>query len=271
MTALDVARLNVSLGGKTIVTDVSLAVETGEWCTIIGPNGAGKSTVLNAVAGLIPGDGKISYWGRPFAGISRRQRARQVAVVPQNPTVPTGMSVFDYVLLGRNPHVPPLGRESAHDLEVAWDVCKQLSLVEFSQRELETLSGGERQRAFLARALAQLSGTEHGLLLLDEPTSALDIGHQQEVLDLVDDLRTDAQLTVITSMHELSIAGEYADRLLLLVGGRRVACGAPRDVLTEELISRHYRARVKIVDTGTGPAVVPARRSRGNGQDESDG
>ena len=270
MTALHVSDLSVELGGKPIVKSVSLAVEPGEWCTIIGPNGAGKSTMLNAIAGLLPSAGGISYRGRPFANISRRQRAREVAVVAQNPTVPPGMSVFDYVLLGRNPHVPPLGRESANDLEVAWDVCKRLSLVEFARRDLETLSGGERQRAFLARALTQLSGTEYGLLLLDEPTSALDIGHQQEVLDLVDDLRCDADLTVITSMHELSVAGEYADRLLLLVDGERVAYGPPSEVLTQELISRHYKARVNVVETPDGPVVVPVRRWRSGSRGDVD-
>ncbi|HEU4421725.1 MAG TPA: ABC transporter ATP-binding protein, partial [Pilimelia sp.] len=116
-------------------------------------------------------------------------------------------------------------------------------------------SGGERQRVFLARALAQ----EAPLLLLDEPTSALDIGHQQEVLELVDQLRRDAGLTVMATMHDLSVAGEYADRLVMLAEGRLVAAGAPRDVLTEELLATHYRARVRVIDGEHGPYVVPVR------------
>ena len=134
----------------------------------------------------------------------------------------------------------------------------RLDLHRFAGRALATLSGGERQRVFLARALAQ----QATLLLLDEPTSALDIGHQQEVLELVDQLRRDDGLTVLATMHELSIAGEYADRLVLLAEGRAVAKGSPREVLTEELLARHYRARVRVVDGEHGPLVVPVRGAR---------
>jgi iron complex transport system ATP-binding protein len=134
-------------------------------------------------------------------------------------------------------------------------VLGRLDLRRFADRPLETLSGGERQRVFLARALAQGAGA----LLLDEPTSALDIGHQQEVLDLVDELRVDRGLTVLASMHDLSLAGEYANRLVLLVGGRVVAAGSPRAVLTESLLSKHYGARVRVIDAEHGPVVVPIR------------
>src|SRR3712207_5983642 len=138
------------------------------------------------------------------------------------------MAVLDYVMLGRTPHISPLGRESAADLAVVDSVLRRLELLPFAGRMLSTLSGGERQRAFLARALAQ----EAPLLLLDEPTSALDIGHQQDVLELVDELRRDSALTVLATMHDLSVAGEYADRLVLMAGGRVVAAGPPREVLT---------------------------------------
>ncbi|GAA0959035.1 hypothetical protein GCM10009558_077520 [Virgisporangium aurantiacum] len=131
----------------------------------------------------------------------------------------------------------------------------RLDLVAFAGRLLPTLSGGERQRVFLARALAQ----EAPLLLLDEPTSALDIGHQQDVLDLVDDLRRDRNLAVLATMHDLSVAGEYADRMVLMAGGRVVAAGPPAEVLTEELLTTQYRARVKVLQGAHGPIVVPVR------------
>jgi iron complex transport system ATP-binding protein len=165
--------------------------------------------------------------------------------------------VLDYVLLGRTPYIPPLGRESATDLAAVQTVLDRLDLTRFAGRRLESLSGGERQTAFLARALAQGAT----LLLLDEPTTALDIGHQQEVLDLVDQLRRDAGLTVVSTMHDLVVAGEYADHLVLLANGRVVAAGPPRDVLTEELLRVHYRARVSVIDVGQGPLVVPVRSS----------
>ncbi|MGI5146953.1 ABC transporter ATP-binding protein [Plantactinospora sp. CA-294935] len=257
--AVEVADLGVTLGGARILTGVSLSVGTGEWVTVIGPNGAGKSTLLRAVGGLLPAStGSVSLFGTPIARLRRRDRARAVATVPQSPVVPAGMAVLDYVLLGRTPYVPPLGRESAADLAVAYDVLDRLDLTGFAARPLATLSGGERQRVFLARALAQGAP----LLLLDEPTSALDIGHQQEVLELVDQLRTDHGLTVLATMHDLSVAGEYADRMVLVAAGAVVADGPPRAVLTDDLLGTHYRARVRVIEGEHGPLVVPVRTRR---------
>ncbi|MEJ3748391.1 ABC transporter ATP-binding protein [Actinomycetes bacterium KLBMP 9797] len=252
---MSVAGVSVVLDGVTIVDHVDLTVDGGEWVTVIGPNGAGKSTLLRAVGGLLPATGSISLLGTPTARLRRRQRAQLVATVPQSPVVPPGMAVLDYVLLGRTPHIPPLGRESATDLVAVHEALERLDLVTFAGRQLSTLSGGERQRVFLARALAQGAP----LLLLDEPTSALDIGHQQEVLELVDQLRRDHGLTVLATMHDLSVAGEYADRLVLLAGGQVAAVGSPREVLTQELLATHYGAHVRILDGTHGPLVVPTR------------
>jgi iron complex transport system ATP-binding protein len=253
--ALDVSDVSVALDGTPILHGVDLRVGAGEWVTVIGPNGAGKSTLLRAVGGLIPYAGRIALAGHDIRRLRRRQRARMVATVPQSPLVPPGMSVLDYVLLGRTPYIPPLGRESAADLAAAEEVLARLDLAGFAGRHLETLSGGERQRVFLARALAQ--GAD--LLMLDEPTSALDIGHQQEVLELVDRLRQDHGLTVLSTMHDLSIAGEYADRLVLLAAGRVVADGPPAEVLTEDLLATHYRARVRVIPGDRSPIIVPVR------------
>ena len=255
MTAVAVVGLSVSIDGHEILRGIDLTVAAGEWVTVIGPNGAGKSTLLRAIGGLVRHAGTVALFGRPAATLSGRERARLVATVPQTPVVPPGMTVLDYALLGRTPYIPPLGRESATDLAAVEEVLTRLDLVGFAHRRLESLSGGERQRVFLARALAQGAT----LLLLDEPTTALDIGHQQEVLELVDQLRHDGELTVFASMHDLSIAGEYADRMVLLAGGRIVAAGVPRAVLTEELLAEHYRARVRVVDGAQGPLVVPVR------------
>jgi len=258
--ALAIDGLSVTLDGHPILRDVSLRVRPGEWLTVIGPNGGGKSTMLRAVGGLIPFTGSVELFGRPLAATRRRDRARTVATVAQDPVVPGGMAVLDYVLLGRTPYIGPLGRESAADIDAVHDVLDRLDLHGFSDRTLTSMSGGERQRVFLARALAQGAS----LLLLDEPTTALDIGHQQDVLDLVDDLRRDRGLTVVSTMHDLSVAGEYADRLLLLADGSVAADGAPAEVLTEDLLAKHYRARVRVIAGESGPLVVPVRsRPRG--------
>lgn len=258
-SAIALKNVSISIARTPIVDDVSLDVRTGEWVTVIGPNGAGKSTLLRAVAGLLPATGSISLFGTRLTRMRRRDRARIVAVVPQAPVIPPGMTVFDYVLLGRTPYIPTLGRESPGDVAAVHELLGRLDLDAFAGRGLATLSGGERQRVVLARALAQ-GGS---LLLLDEPTTALDLGHQQEVLDLVDRLRHDRGLTVLSIAHDLSIAGEYADRMVLLAGGRVVSSGTPAEVLTEETISTHYRVRVRVVAGEHGPLIVPVRGAVG--------
>lgn len=246
----------VELGGARILHGVDLDVAPGEWVAVIGPNGAGKSTLLRAVGGLLSVvSGSIQIFGTAMQRLKRRERARQVAMVAQAPVVPPGIGVFDYVLLGRTPYIAPLGRESARDLAAVREVLHRLDLERFADRPIETLSGGERQRVFLARALAQGAS----LVLLDEPTTALDIGHQQEVLELVDELRRDRGLTVVSTMHELSIAGEYAERMVMLAQGRVAAAGPPSEVLTEELLAQHYGARVRVLPGDHGPLVVPIR------------
>lgn len=255
MTAIEVRNLSVRLDGSEVLCGVDLSVPTGSWVTVIGPNGAGKSTLLRAVAGLLSFDGSVELDGVAVRAMRRRQRARTIALVPQSPVVPPGMAVLEYVLLGRTPYIPVLGRESRHDVQVVVDLLGELDLAGFADRPLHTLSGGERQRVFLARALAQGAT----VLLLDEPTSSLDIGHQQEVLELVDALRGSERLTVLSTMHDLVIAGEYAERLVLLDAGRVVAAGTPEEVLTEEHLARHYSARVRVIPGDTGPVIVPVR------------
>jgi iron complex transport system ATP-binding protein len=251
LTALSVARLTVELGRRNVVDGVSFSVEHGEWVTLIGPNGAGKSTLLRALAGLVDHSGTVELDGDPIRRLGRREIARRVAVVPQAPLLPVGMTVREYVLLGRTPYVSYAGREGAHDHAAVEQALARLDLGELVERELGTLSGGERQRAVLARALAQ----EAPLLLLDEPTTALDAGRQQEALELIDTLRLDAGLTVVAAMHDLTLAGQYAPRMLLLSNGRVVAQGAPSEVLTEALVAEHYGARVRVVEG----AVIPVR------------
>jgi len=250
--------LSVAVDGALLLDDIDLEVADGEWVSIVGPNGAGKTTLLRTVAGVMAATGAVELSGRHVGALSVRERSRIVAFVPQDPVVPPGMAVLDYVLLGRTPHIPFFGVERPGDLAAAGEVLEQLELTRFAWRPLETLSGGERQRAVLARALAQ----DAPVLLLDEPTTALDVGHQQEVLDLVDDLRASRGLTVVSTMHDLTVAGQYADRLVMLDRGRIVAAGAADEVLTEENVARHYGARVRIFHDAGGLVVVPIRSVR---------
>jgi iron complex transport system ATP-binding protein len=256
--ALALEHVSVRLGGRLVVDDVTVELARGEWTVIIGPNGAGKTTLLRAIAGLVRHDGAIRLHGRPTSALQRRQLARQVAVVPQEPATPPWLTVAEYVLLGRTPYVAFLAQETRRDLEAAGRALDRLDLAPYADRPLGTLSGGEKQRAVVARALAQ----EASVVLLDEPTSALDIGHQQQALELLDRLRAESGLTLVAAMHDLTTAGQYADRVLLVDGGRLVADGAPAEVFTEELLSRHYEASVEVLSLDGRLAVVPRRAAR---------
>jgi cobalamin transport system ATP-binding protein len=246
-------RVEVSSGGR--LDGVTLDVPAGGWTILIGPNGAGKSTLLCAVAGLVDHRGSIAVEGCDLRTLSPRRRARLLASVPQTPLLPADMTVAEYVLLGRTAHVGMLGRLGAADRAAAAAASERLDLGSLAGRRLDELSGGERQRAVLARAIAQ----DAPVLLLDEPTTALDVGRQQEVLELVGQLRAERGLTVLGAMHDLTLAGQYADRLALLDGGRLVAHGTPAEVLTAERIERHYRARVRVTNVDDALVVVPAR------------
>ncbi len=248
--------VSVRLGGRVVVDAVSLAVEPGEWLGVAGPNGAGKTTLLRVLAGLQAHDGSVDVDGVAVSGMGRRDQARAIALVPQNPVLPEQMRVYDYVLLGRTPH---LGRRLAvtvGDERVAAAVVERLGLAEFAARPLGALSGGERQRAVIGRALAQNTS----ILLLDEPTASLDLGHQQDVLELIDGLRREHGLTVVMTMHDLTLAAQFADRLALLAGGRLVALGPPAEALGPELLGIVYGADVTVIETPGGPVVVPQRR-----------
>jgi iron complex transport system ATP-binding protein len=252
---LEARELTVSFGRVQVVCGLSTTIRRGEWVALIGPNGAGKTTTLRAFAGLIPFDGIVLLEGRAVSATSRREIARRIAVVPQHPQTPPELTVAEYVLLGRTPHIGYLGSETHADRRAAERAIDRLALRGFSERPLGSLSGGELQRAVLARALAQ----EARILLLDEPTSALDLGRQQQALELVDSLRRDDELTVVSAMHDLSLAGQYADRLLLLDRGQVVAEGSASEVLSEATIGMHYGADVRVIHDNGAIFVLPQR------------
>ena len=255
MSAIATEGLRVELGGRAVVDGVDLAVQEGEWVALIGPNGAGKTTLIRAVAGLVPFAGTVRLEGRDAVEMSRRELSQLLAVVPQDPSTPPWMTVGEYVLVGRTPHLGAFAKEGRRDREAAARALARLDLLGYGERRLGTLSGGERQRVVVARALAQ----ESRIILLDEPTAALDIGHQQHALDLLDALRRESGLTLVAAMHDLTLAAQYADRMVLLDGGHVVADGPPPDVLTEALIGRHYDASIRIVSLEGALAVVPSR------------
>lgn len=256
--------VSVVLGESTVLSGVSARVERGAWLGVIGPNGAGKSTLVRAVSGLVAYEGRVSVAGRDQAGGDHRARARAVAYVPQRPLLPPSMNVTDYVLLGRSAHHSYLGPETARDRRVAAAVMERLDLGPFARRHIGALSGGEAQRVVLARALAQ----EAPVLAMDEPTTSLDLGHAQLVLELTDQLRREKGLCVLCAIHDLTLAAQFAERLLVLSHGQAVALGPPADVLTEDNVRRFFGAEVEVVAGRRSGLVVSPVRSRALGRQE---
>ena len=262
MTSLQFSGVGVRYGQHDALSNFTDTVKPGEWLCLIGPNGAGKSSLLRSVAGLAKHSGEIRVDGSPLRMRSAKRRAQFVAYVPQSPVLPDDMTAREYVVLGRNPFISHFGTETKHDWAIVADVLKRLDLVDLAHRAVGTLSGGEKQRVVIARAIAQ----EAPILLLDEPTSALDIGHQQQALELVDQLRKEHGLTVVSAMHDLTLAGLYSDRLCLLHQGYRVVSGTAAEVLRQETLAEFYgvSARVHHAEDGT-VVVIPYRQgSSGN-------
>ncbi len=256
--ALSCQDIRVSFRDHEVVCGVDLELGAGDWLGIIGPNGAGKSTLLRSIVGLTDHLGTVSL------GDGGVPRAADVALVPQFPVLPKGMTVAEYVLLGRTAHLGWLARESQVDRQIVSSVLHRLDLSAFADRFVSTLSGGEAQQVVVARALAQ----QCPVLLLDEPTSALDVGHQVSVLELVDDLRRSEGLSVLAAMHDLSAAGRFADRLILIDHGRIVAQGSPEAVLQSDLLSAVYGTPLTVQSIDGELVVLPAPRRRVHSQKE---
>jgi iron complex transport system ATP-binding protein len=288
---LKIQNLTAGYGDKPVIRNISFTVLPGEVVGIIGPNGAGKTTLFRVISGLIkPASGEVRYEKRPIAGISIKERARKIAVLPQTLPLTFSFTVEDFILLGRLPHLDRWQAIGDEDRKVALDMMRLTEVSALRNRYITELSGGELQRVLLAQALTQ----EPELLLLDEPTSHLDIGHQVEIMDLIkrlnrssehanagvqssetlrSELRTvNSELTILMVLHDLNLAGEYCDRLILLSTGEIHAMGAPHDILTYQNIEAVYKTVVVVKDnpiTGRPHIIlVPKERWKNNGRTE---
>ena len=242
-------QVEVAYNGRRVLGPVTVEAGDGEWLGLIGPNGAGKSTMLKSAVGLVEHRGTVKVRN------GNRRPGLDIAWMSQRPAMPENMTVSEYVMLGRSPHIGYLSSEGPRDRAVVADALERLALTDLAGRTLSTLSGGEAQRAVLARAVAQ----EAPVLLLDEPTASLDLGHAVEVLEVVEDLRRDGGLTVVTAIHDLTLAARFCDRLVLVSGGEVVAEGPVGSVLTETVLQPHYGGAVSVVAGPDGPAVLPRR------------
>jgi len=239
MIKIEMQNVRLGYGRKVVLKDLTLQVMPGEMVGLIGPNGCGKSTIIRALSRIIsPFSGKILLDGRDITKIPRRELARWLGVVPQMPLLPSAFTAFEIVLMGRNPHLGLFQYEGPRELAVTWRAMERTATPSLAERRVSELSGGEIQCLLIARVLAQ----ETKAILLDEPTANLDIGRQVEILDLIKNLCLKSNLTVLAALHDLNLASQYCDRLVLINNGQVHAEGTPGEVITPQNIKEVYGA-----------------------------
>ena len=255
MSDISFDSITVDFGAGPVVSDVSFGVDSGSWLAVVGPNGAGKSTLLSTLVSGVDHTGSVTVGEVSPSSLHQRERAQMVAYVPQRPMYPRGMSVFDYVLLGRTPYMGALASESVEDIALVWEALGALGIERFAERDVATLSGGETQRVSLARVLAQRAP----VLVLDEATASLDLSAQHEVLELIDGLRRSHGMTIVSAIHDLTAAGQFCDRVALIAEGALVRYGAPLDVLTESILQEVFEPSIRVIEIDGDPVIVSLR------------
>lgn len=254
MRLLSAENLSVTLGRRRVVDDISFDLRKGELVALVGPNGAGKTTLVRALAGLVPADGKVFLNGGPLQERSPRERARNLAYLPQGHLFHWPMPVAEIVALGRYPHADPFSAPTEADRAAVQRALAATATLELAARPVVTLSGGERARVALARALA----TEASILLADEPTASLDPRHQLVVMNLLHSI-TRKGAAVMAILHDLALAARFADRVLVIQSGRVVADGPPEEAISREVIARVFGVEATLVDTEFGRIPMPKR------------
>ncbi len=256
---LEVRDLSVAYGTRLALDGVTFRLAPGEVVGLLGPNGAGKSTLVRAISGVLTDDsGSVKLRGDELRSLPRKEIARRIAVVPQEPRFDFPFTVLEVVVMGRHPHLAGLAFESGHDLAIARQALERCGALHLAARPIDQLSAGERQRIVFARALAQ----QAPILLLDEPVSFLDLRFQVELFDRVREL-AEAGTGVVAVLHDLNLAAEYCDRIVLLQAGRVVAAGSTTEVLTYKNLTAVYETEIYVdLNDLTGALVVTPLSSR---------
>ncbi len=235
--------LSCGYPGYPVLKDVSFKIKEGEFLGIIGPNGSGKSTLLRALSHCLkPAAGSITYKGKDLYSITRQQIARDFAFVPQDTVFSFSFTAWEIVLMGRTPYIGRFKRESGQDARVAAESMRITDTLSLKDRQVGQLSAGERQMVIIAKALTQ----EPKVLFLDEPTAHLDIGHQVKILSLLKELNQRGKITVVIILHDLNLASEYCDYLIMLNNGAVHSMGRPAEVLKYETIESVYKTLVLV-------------------------
>jgi iron complex transport system ATP-binding protein len=254
--ALEARGVTLSYEKTAIFENLDLRIEEGEVTTLIGANGSGKSTLLKAFGRLLaPSAGSMELGGKPLRSVPTRAVAKQLAILPQKPVTPSATSVRDLVSRGRHPHQSLFQPWTPTDSRIVNESLAATGLLELADRDTASLSGGQLQRAWIALVLAQQSP----IILLDEPTTFLDLSHQLDVLRLVRSINRDRGATVVMVLHDLTLAGRYSDRLVVVGEGTVIADGTPWEVLTPEVLRRAFDLDALVIPdpTSGAPLIVP--------------
>lgn len=261
MTVLEVKNLKLSYGSEPIFRDLTLSIPRGKITVFIGSNGCGKSTLLRSMARLLkPEEGTVVLDGRNIATLPTKEIAKQLAILPQGPTAPEGLTVLQLVKQGRYPYQSWLRQWSSEDERVVRAALAATHLSEFSERPVDSLSGGQRQRAWIAMTLAQ----ETDVILLDEPTTYLDLTHQIEVLDLLFDLNLSKQRTIVMVLHDINLACRYAHHIVAIKDRKVYAAGKPEEIVTESMVETVFGLQCRVMPDpffGT-PMCIPLGKGR---------
>ncbi len=257
---LSASNVSSGYGDKVVLHDISIEIHPGAFYGVIGPNGSGKSTLLKTLTGIIrPMGGRVCLYGNNIVGLSPREVARRIAVIPQEVSILFPFTGREIVAMGRHPHIARFQRESPLDLEVIERSMSDTDTRHLGDRYMDELSGGERQRVVIARALCQ----QPEALLLDEPTSHLDINHQVEIFELLTELNRKKNLAVFVISHDLNICAEYCRELIIVKDGRICRRGTPREILTPQTVREVYGAEVSVLTNPRSAAPVVSIIPRG--------
>jgi iron complex transport system ATP-binding protein len=269
MAKLEIENITLDYGQRSVIRDLSFQLYPGELLGLVGPNGCGKTSVIKSLSRVLtPSSGRILLDGNELAGIPRHELARIIGVVPQNPSLPETFTVFEVVILGRNPHLGLLSAESARDMAIVWQAMERAGIIPLAKRRIGELSGGEKQRVTIARVLAQ----EPQVILMDEPTANLDIAQQMEILDLITGMCREKNTAGLIAIHDLNVAAQYCTRIIMLKNGQIYAEGTASEVITTDNVREVFGAETTIYPHPENnlPMVLPNIGGRNAGSDNKD-